>query len=240
MNEMNCKECADWLHPYLDNELGTEMAARVHNHLKNCASCKAQYDELHALSGIIRQHAPRHDMSELAQQRIFAKLPTVTPKQWFAPVISLAALAASVMLFVATPSTQDMMINEVVSSHVRSLQEKHLMDVASTDQHTVKPWFAGRLDFSPPVVDLKDKGYPLIGGRLDYINHQNAAALTYQRRKHIINLFVIPTNDADSPAYSITQRGYNIITWRKNHMEFAAVSDLNTKELSEFTQLLEF
>jgi anti-sigma factor RsiW len=238
MSDMNCIECAEWLHPYLDNELGTELAARIHAHLRHCTSCKAQYESLRVMQAGLRQQAPYYEMPELLQRRILAKLPAARNKQWIAPAISFAALAASVMLFVGAPSSQDELVTEVVASHVRSLQEQHLMDVVSTDKHTVKPWFAGKLDFSPPVVDLKDQGYPLMGGRLDYIDHQNAAALAYHHNKHVINLFVIPTTEADTTPSTHSQRGYNIVSWRKNHMKFEAVSDLNAQELDEFSQMV--
>jgi anti-sigma factor RsiW len=238
MTDMNCIECANWLHPYLDNELGAEMAARVHAHMQSCARCRAQYENYRALQEGIRQHADRYPVPELLKERILSTMPTSSSKRWIAPAISAVALAASVMLFLATPSRQDMLIDEVVSSHVRSLQGQHLVDVASSDKHTVKPWFAGKLDFSPPVFDFSEQGYPLIGGRLDYIDHRNAAALSYKHNKHIINLFVTPTTEADSAASTFSKRGYNVVVWRKNHMAFEAVSDLDAQELEMFAKLM--
>jgi anti-sigma factor RsiW len=124
-----------------------------------------------------------------------------------------------------------------VSSHVRSLMGEHLMDVASSDKHTVKPWFTGKLDFSPPVYDFAAQGFPLLGGRLDYLQHQTAAALSYRHDKHIINTFIVPTSEADSPALTESRRGYNIVTWRQNHMRFIVVSDMDKGELEAFSQL---
>ncbi len=235
---MNCNDCADWLHPYLDNELEMEMALRVSQHLVQCPACKSKLAELQTLRDGLRQNAPYYPASELLQRRIMPQAKQKTPSRWIAPAISAAALAASVMLYIATPSSQDMLTEEVVSSHVRSLMEQHLTDVASSDKHTVKPWFAGKIDFSPPVIDLSDKGYPLIGGRLDYIRHQNAAALAYHRNKHIINLFIIPDTAADSPIRTISRRGFNIVSWHKNNMAFEAVSDLNQQELEAFAQMV--
>jgi anti-sigma factor RsiW len=241
-SELNCNDCADWLHPYLDNELETEMAVRVNMHIAKCASCKARFAELQTLRDGIRQHAPYYPAPELIQQRIMSQInrqkPAFSSRQWLAPAFSATALAASIMLYLAMPSSQDMLMEEVVSSHVRSLQEQHLMDVASTDKHTVKPWFNGKIDFAPPVYDFAEQGYPLIGGRLDYIRHQNVAALSYHRNKHVINLFVIPNNAADAEIHAASKRGFNIVSWQKNNMAFEAVSDLNGQELQAFAQMI--
>jgi anti-sigma factor RsiW len=126
-----------------------------------------------------------------------------------------------------------------VSDHVRSLMAGHLNDVASSDKHTVKPWFTGKIDFSPPVYDFAEQGYPLIGGRLDYLENQTAAALSYRHNKHIINAFILPTMEGDSAPQSLSRRGYNIVSWRQNHMRFIAVSDLNKAELETFGQLVQ-
>ncbi len=241
-HEVNCTDCAEWLHPYLDNELGTEMAARVHMHLAQCAACMAQFAQLQALRDGLRQHAPYYSAPALMPQRLLAQLPPHAPappsRQWLAPAFSAAALAASLMMYVATPSPQSMLLDEVVASHVRSLKEHHLMDVASSDKHTVKPWFTGKIDFSPPVIDLAAQGYPLLGGRLDYLRQQDTAALAYQRNKHIINLFITPNNASDAPARTTSKRGFHIVSWQKNDMAFEAVSDLNPQELEAFAQLV--
>ena len=241
-SELNCTDCAEWLHPYLDNELGTEMAARVNMHLAICAACTTHIAQLQVLRDSIRQHASYHPAPELLQQRILTQLtqqkPASMSRQWLAPVFSAAALAASLMLYVATPSSQDMLVDEAVSSHVRSLKEQHLMDVASSDKHTVKPWFTGKIDFSPPVIDLTGQGYPLLGGRLDYLQHQDVAALSYRRNKHIINLFILPKTGMDSSPRMTSQRGFNVVSWQHNNMAFEAVSDLNQQELGTFAQMI--
>jgi anti-sigma factor RsiW len=127
---------------------------------------------------------------------------------------------------------------EVIDAHIRSLQAGHLTDVASTDQHTVKPWFDGRLDFIPPVHDFTDEGFPLIGGRLDVLGERNVAALVYGRRKHFINVFVWPTKDSDTPIHPPGSRqGYQWVHWRHQGMEFCAISDVSAQDLHELAQL---
>jgi anti-sigma factor RsiW len=128
---------------------------------------------------------------------------------------------------------------EMVASHIRSLQPGHLFDVQSTDQHTVKPWFDGKLDFAPPVVDLADHGFPLVGGRLDYVENRTVAVLVYGRKLHVINLFIWPASSGStSPVPVQTVQGYNVFSWKKNGFEFRAVSDLNVEELREFVRLV--
>jgi len=122
---------------------------------------------------------------------------------------------------------------------VRSLMVNHLTDVTSTDQHTVKPWFDGKIDFAPPVADFKSDGFPLVGGRLDYVDHHPAAALVYQRRLHYINVFIWPAKaTSNEPVKSETREGYNILHWRQSGMEYWAASDLSNNEMERFADLL--
>jgi anti-sigma factor RsiW len=160
---------------------------------------------------------------------------------WLRGAATFAAGALAGLLwaaYVAAPDAPAPLPQEVVASHVRSLMADHLMDVASTDQHTVKPWFGGKLDYSPPVRDLAAQGYPLAGGRLDYLEQRPVAALVYRRQRHIINLYVWPAGAAAAGVELLSRQGYNLTGWRRDGMQYWAVSDLNARELSEFAQLL--
>jgi anti-sigma factor RsiW len=162
---------------------------------------------------------------------------------WATLGASLAAVAALLIFLLPVlkgPSPSELLTEEIVSAHVRSLMANHLTDVASSDQHTVKPWFNGKLDFSPLVVDLTDSGFPLVGGRLDFVANGSVAALVYQRRQHFINLFIWPSlHDSDVAASISSRQGYNMIRWVKSGMIYWAVSDVNISDLESFVQLIE-
>jgi anti-sigma factor RsiW len=193
--------------------------------------------------------APAH-----LRSRIEAALPApsarvIAPRQFFQPsrrsffggfaagTALSAALAATLLLTVVRTDQEQTIANEVVSAHIRSLQAGHLMDVETSDQHTVKPWFDGKVDVAPPVIDLTAEGFTLVGGRLDYIDGEPVASVVYQRRKHVINLFVAQRlGTAHAIVSDRTVQGYNVRHWSRGGLDFWAVSDLDAAELNEFVQ----
>jgi anti-sigma factor RsiW len=225
-----------------DGELDAAEAARAMHHRASCAVCRAAYAEFEAARALLRADAPYHRAPESLRRAIVAGLGEKTPLRartpaWWRDGASFglgAAMAAAIALLVIAPAQQDL-IDQVVAGHVRALQPGHLEDVVSTDQHTVKPWFDGRLDFAPPVKDLAAKNFPLLGGRLDYLGGREVAALVYGRDKHLIDLFIWPDRDRLTPS-SGARQGYNVVHWSGGGMNFWAVSDLEAGELRAFSQ----
>ncbi|MGE1173010.1 anti-sigma factor [Pseudomonas sp. BW7P1] len=244
MNELDCTACQTQLHGYLDQELDVATAADVAAHLTLCTACKHLYAEAKVLKISVKRHAPYYAAPQSLVASVLAAqapAPSRPLQRWhsrFVPAFSAAALVLAAVFYVATPGSEQPLMEEAVSSHVRSLMGAHLNDVVSSDRHTVKPWFTGKLNFSPPVVDYSAQGFPLLGGRLDYLQHQTTAALSYGRAKHIINVFILPATDADEPSQSQTIRGFNVVSWQANHMRFVLVSDVEKGELEALAQLL--
>jgi anti-sigma factor RsiW len=227
-----------------DGELSPAEAADLVAHLDGCAECRAVRADLSRLSARLRAELPRHAAPAALRASLEAQLgvaPTVVPfrpraRPWRALGLvagGALAMAASITLWV--PPRADPM-GEMVASHIRALQPGHLTDVVSTDQHTVKPWFDGRIDYAPPVRDFSAAGFPLVGGRLDYLGGRAVAALVYRRDKHVIDLFVWPAAGDTAPR-AHTTNGYNVVAWADGGMRFQAVSDLNAAELGQFATL---
>lgn len=244
---MNCQEMNPLLHAYVDGELDLMRSLEVERHLKSCANCAAAKRSLQSLHSTLRHNdlsyaAPatlrRRLLSEVGQSSSERRPRNSAPWIWQWLAIGAIGFAALTLMFrPAGISERDQITEEAVSSHVRSLMAGHLTDVASSDQHTVKPWFNGKIDFAPNVKDFVAEGFPLIGGRLDYLNGQTVAALVYQRNKHTINVFVWPTNNPNGETTE-SLRGYNIINRDIGGLRYCVVSDLNAKELTEFANLL--
>jgi anti-sigma factor RsiW len=246
---MNCQQAKPLIDPYADGELDATAILELEQHLQSCSACGLAWRNLQSLKTTLKQDALYFTAPEELRRRIRSALPSpvrAAPQwptwnwNWLTTVMSCATAACLALLLTVTMtrrSSEQPLAQEIVSSHIRSLMANHVMDVVSTDQHTVKPWFNGKLDFSPPVKDLAAQEFPLIGGRLDYLGGRDVAALVYRRNKHIINLFIWPANEADSsPAVSAARQGYHLIHWSESGMAFWAVSDVNEKELAEFVR----
>ena len=241
---MTSEDCENLLlvQAEFDGELDAAEAARAMHHRASCAICRAAYAEFEATRGLLHIEGLYHRAPENLRRAIIAGLGAKAPQKrrapaWWRDGASFglgAALAAALAFLVITPAQPDL-IDQVVAGHVRALQPGHLEDVVSTDQHTVKPWFDGRLDFAPPVKDLAAKNFPLLGGRLDYLAGRPVAALAYGRDKHIIDLFIWPGSDSLIPT-NAARNGYNAVHWSSGGMNFWAVSDLEAGELRRFVQ----
>jgi anti-sigma factor RsiW len=248
---MTCQQAKPLIDPYADGELEASVILELEQHLQSCSACALVWRDLQALKRALKQDALYFTAPPELLQRVKAELPSpaktirLRPSwdwnwNWLTTALSGALAVCLALLVIVTqtrPSSEQQLAQEIIAGHVRSLMASHVTDVASTDQHTVKPWFNGKLDFSPPVKNLAAQEFPLIGGRIDYLGGRSAAALVFQRHKHVINLFVWPAKKADSEPTPVTSsQGYNLIHWSEAGMVLWAVSDLNKKELMEFVQ----
>ena len=255
---MDCKHSQQMMSAYLDAELDAADLRRMEAHLSSCAACQAPLAQLQALRDKIAAQATRHAAPEHLKQRIHAALLAERPRQADAPRrgagtrawpwawinlglagAATAAFAVTLALYLGQPSAGELMEQELVASHFRALMPDHLADVASTDQHTVKPWFTGKLDFSPPVYDLAAQGYTLVGGRLDYLQRRPVAALAYRHRQHIMNLYIWPDSAGhDSAPRAAARQGFHLLHWSQDGMRYSAVSDMNPQDLADFARQL--
>jgi anti-sigma factor RsiW len=251
---VNCQETQDLIHGYIDGELDLVRSIDIERHMEGCASCAGAYRTQQELKGALQAVPLRFTAPNDLRRRIRSAVreadefvPARRALNWlqawrWAGAVAVLALVAVISWNLArisrAPSGDELVAQEVIDSHVRSLMANHLEDVPSTDQHTVKPWFSGKLDFSPPVQDLAKEGFPLVGGRLDYLENRPVAALVYQRRKHFINLFIWPSTHASGQG-AVMRQGYNLLHWTQAGMAFWAASDLNNTELQEFVKLLQ-
>jgi anti-sigma factor RsiW len=248
---MTCEEAHILLHALIDSELDAGHARELEEHVASCSRCAAQLRDYRGMHEAMSAPGVRYQAPDSLRQRIETALPATTLLAPRAPsrrsmlrgfamgsVVS-TALAACLVLFVVHMEQDQRIVGDVVSAHLRSLQGDRLIDVQSTDQHTVKPWFNGRLDVAPPVIDLTPQGFTLIGGRLDYIDGRPVAAIVYKRRAHVINLFVSQTSGSESGATMERLQGFAVWSWAWSDLSFRAVSDINPEELREFGDKLE-
>jgi mycothiol system anti-sigma-R factor len=256
---VNCTETHNLLHGYLDGELDLVRNLEFEQHLQSCPACSQSLEQQQHLrttlsgAGLYMQAPAR--LRERLQKRLHEAAPpdeTAAPaprRRWrperlLAVAASLALLALSgwALVQVASKSSGgDSLVKELVASHVRSqLLLAHVTDVESSNSHKVKPWFDGKVNFAPPVRDFADQGFPLKGGRLDYLDDQPVAALVYKRRDHVINLFIWkPADAADSPIRRKTQQGFHLVHWTSGGLTYWAVSDLNIEDLETLARLVQ-
>jgi anti-sigma factor RsiW len=250
---LDCRETQTLIHGHVDGELDLIKSLEIEQHLQECPACAQSHASLLALRAAIRESAPYFQAPPGLARRVRSTVRRAghagrTPRM---RVGRLLAVAASMALIVAAGwglarvlsarHSDAPSIEELVASHVRSqMLPSHRFDVASSDPHTVKPWFQGKLDYSPPVKDLAVEGFPLVGGRLDYLHNRPVAALVYQRRKHPIDLFIWPSSPGSEAATTrVTRQGYHMVQWTQSGMTFWAVSDLNERELLEFVRFIQ-
>ncbi len=259
---LNCDDARILMHGHLDGELDLAADLEVQRHIEQCTRCASEYAAMRAMRTRLKDETFRFEAPAALKERIRRALPaapssrtaspranaypsrrgTWTPRaiRFAVPMAIGAVLALAIAPRTIGPSLDQRLAGEVVASHVRSLMAAHLMDVASTDQHTVKPWFNGKLDFSPPVSDFAKDGFPLVGGRLDYIDGRPVAALVYQHGKHVINVFMWPAaGEATSAERIETEHGYHVEQLVVAGMNCWVVSDLNPQELDKLAELIQ-
>jgi anti-sigma factor RsiW len=249
---LNCEFAHTTVHGYADGELDAVRSAEFESHLESCAECKGELKRIEASrrqlqeSELFEQASPQlgdRIRKQIAQATVIERGKLFSSRRLLLPgfgaLAAAAAVLAVVFLIFQTNNRSTRIAAELIDAHVRSLQPGHLTDVLSTDEHTVKPWFDGKLDFIPPVSDFSKQGFPLVGGRLDIIDGQNVAALVYSRRKHLINVFVWPHREQRMIlATSGSHQGYNWFKWQSADMQFWLVSDVSPSDLRELKDLL--
>lgn len=235
--------CADQellLNAYIDDELDAANTARLDAHLAGCSGCRDELERLRAAHHLVSSESVRHAAPGPLKSRIAASLQAERNGgrqaglrgSWWAPALG-GAIAASIATALILPiHQQGVLEDEIVAAHVRSLQVQHLTDVQTSDEHLVRPWFNGKIDFAPPVPELARQGFPLAGGRLDYLDGRTVPAIVYKRRLHSINLFVWP--GPDIRPRQVQKAGYSIDEWSERGLNYAAVSDISPAELDQF------
>jgi anti-sigma factor RsiW len=247
---LNCETARTLTHPYIDGELDLTQSLEIEGHLAECAACNHAYQSQQVLrqalsAGPLYYRAPaglhKRVMTTVRQENR-STAPRSLPRSWLgvaAALVLIAVIGWGLTRNQALSTQRDLVADEVLSSSMRSLIAGPLIDIQSSDQHTVKPWFAGKLDFSPSVPDFAGQGFPLAGGRLDYVDNRPVAALVYRHQQHVINLYTWPTPGSTNPSVQEQKRqGYQLFGWTQDGMTCWAVSDMDAGELRQFVQLM--
>jgi len=254
---LDCTHTRSLLHGYVDRELDLESVISVDKHLQSCAACSTISEQYSALRSAVRQHTSYFNAPAALADRIRGKIGSlaahasaraIKPRsQWYRfdqwLRIGTAVAASATVTWMVTvqlngQSQDEAISEEVIASYARSGLTNHFTDVEASDQHTVKPWLSGKLDFSPMVTDLTAVGFPLVGGRLDYLDNRPVAALVYRHRQHMVNLFVWPNSKSDKPraVQAFSKHGYNLLHWVNTGMTYWAISDVDSTDLKAFAE----
>ncbi|HEV3333571.1 MAG TPA: anti-sigma factor [Bryobacteraceae bacterium] len=250
---MNCVLSRELMGAYLDEELEPGLRTEIQGHLAECRGCTEAYSRLLDQKADIRSSAPHYKAPAVLTESVRtvlhreAALENAASKpnrnwRWMAlaaSILLLVSIGWNLVLVRSRPADRDALAESLLSSHVSSLIGTHLLDVPSSDQHTVKPWFNGKLDFSPDVKDLTGQGFPLIGGRIEYLSSRTVAVLVFRRRQHVINLFIWPATPAGSDPSQYSRKGFNLVHWNMGGMTYWAISDITVTELQQFRDLYE-
>jgi anti-sigma factor RsiW len=253
MASVDCQQLEPLLHAYVDGELDLSKTLEIEEHLRACSACAQTQRSIQTLQSRVRSEGVYFTPPAHLRARVRTSIGDASPARLRARLLARPwlALAASLLLVSMTAlgflrllpgrSGSDALTDELFASHFRSqMLARHLVDVESSDQHTVKPWFEGKLSFAPEVPDLTAEGFVLIGGRLDYAGHRPAAVLVYQRGKHIINLFIWASDSgSEKLPDAVTRQGHHLLSWTRAGLTYCAVSDLNEAELREFAELFQ-
>jgi len=244
MSEMHLGEALD---AYLDNELSVDRALEARAHLALCAQCRMEFERLRRLREMLQQTLTPTQPSAAFVSNLRRSVRRASQRSWRAQLARMAwavgpVAAAALVALLVLPSARRQgadFSGEVVAAHLRSLQVNHLTDVASSDRHTVKPWFQGKVPYSLPVRDFREQGFTLEGGRLDYLAGQPVAALVYRSKQHVINVFAWPVQAPDASPRVESRDGIHTINWVSDGMAWWAVSEVNEAELKRLTSLLQ-
>jgi len=244
-------ERAQTTQAYLDGELDAAAALEHESHIQSCAECTALREEFETVRKLLRDEATYHRADARLRARIRTALDKETKGSNILPFIpraravwtgvasgaAVSALAASLAFFLLMPAEGDPLISDITDAHLRSIASEHLIDVESTDRHTVKPWLATHADLSPPVADFSKQGFKLIGGRVDFLEGQRAAVTVYRHGAHIVNVFAWADYDEQLPDFA-TRNGYHIVFWKSGNLTFCAISDTAVDDILILSRLL--